>query len=85
MGSLNEVAPHSLLMDRTMNTVRQLAEADAGVQLLQMDAGNADAPIDSSRDEIRWSRRFMAGHFDDTAFASRRDGIIAHGGRQQRA
>ena len=50
-----------------------------------MDAGNADAPIDSSRDEIRWSRRFMAGHFDDTAFASRRDGIIAHGGRQQRA
>ena len=85
-GLLNEVVPHGLLMDRTMEIARQIAEADSATlaQLLEMYAANADAPVDTYRDELRWSRKFMAEHFDDAAFASRRDGIIERGSKAQR-
>jgi enoyl-CoA hydratase len=85
-GLLNEVVPHGLLMDRTMEIARQIAEADSATlaQLLEMYAANADAAVDTYRDELRWSRKFMAEHFDDAAFASRRDGIIERGSKAQR-
>ena len=86
-GLLNEVVPHGLLMERTMELAGQIAEADPATlaQLLAMYASNADAPTESYSQELRWSRRFMAEHFDDAAFAAKRDGIISRGSNAQRS
>jgi enoyl-CoA hydratase len=86
-GLLNEVVPHGLLMERTMELANQIAEADPATlaQLLKMYATNADVPTESYKQELRWSRSFMAEHFDDAAFAERRDGIISRGSKAQRS
>jgi hypothetical protein len=74
-------------MERTMELANQIAEADPATlaQLLKMYAANADAPTESYKQELRWSRSFMAEHFDDAAFAERRDGIISRGSKAQRS
>jgi enoyl-CoA hydratase len=86
-GLLNEVVPHGLLMERTLELANQIAEADSATlsQLLAMYATNADAPTESYRDELRFSRKYMAEHFDDAAFATKRDGIISRGSKAQRS
>lgn len=70
-----------------MELAGQIAEADPATlaQLLAMYASNADAPTESYSQELRWSRRFMAEHFDDAAFAAKRDGIISRGSNAQRS
>lgn len=84
-GLLNEVVPHGLLLDRTMEVARQIAANDAATMagILELYADHADADLETYRGELRRSRAAMAS-FDDVAFAARRAGIIDSGSRAQR-
>jgi len=85
-GLLNEVVPHGVLMERSLEVANQIAEADPEVlrQLRSMYETLAGRTDDEAyREEARWSRRFQRDHFDPAAFAARRQGIIERGAAQQ--
>jgi hypothetical protein len=70
-----------------MELAGQIAEADPTTlsELLAMYSANSDAETETYKNELRWSRRFMASHFSDAEFSRRRDGIIARGSDAQRS
>jgi len=85
-GLVNEVVPHSALMDRVMELANAVAEADplAITELRAMyEAFAHRSGPEVYLEESRRSRSWMQRQFDAGSFNARRDDIIERGSRQQ--
>ncbi len=85
-GLVNEVVPHAGLLERVIGLARSISEVDpdAVAELGSMyDALALRSDDGAYVEEARRSRQWMDHHFDAEALASRRDGIIERGSRQQ--
>ncbi len=85
-GLVNEVVPHGSLLERSTELARAVAEVDpaAVAEFRAMyDALAHRSDDEAYAEEAAWSRRWMRGHFDGDALASRRTGIIQRGSGQQ--
>ena len=85
-GLVNEVVPHADLISRALELGRTIAESEQSTigelrSMYELLAHRGDD--ESYKEEARRSRRWMKHQFDPSAFATRREGIIARGSNQQ--